>query len=154
MFCSRNVGLKKIQAKKLIRKIKDMFEHSPPSRLQDFDQQSVMSGASNITSFGSEFSFQSLSDTGIGVSYQNPNAKMLVRYVLCKDLFTVQITEANITNLSPNSDDSFDTICKLIRDRERIPGSMELEFYSHEGYPLNMNQYNRRCKSDYYHHLF
>ena len=116
--------------------------------MQDVDQLSVMSSDTDFT-FGSELSFQTLSDTGAAASYLNPNAKMLVRYVLCKDLFSVQITEANITNLSPHSNDSFDTIRKLIRAREGIPGSMELEFYSHEGYPLNMNEYSQKCEYTY-----
>ena len=155
LFCT---GLKTLQAKKLIRKLKGKLSGemvSSGSKFQhDFDNISVMSGATNFSMsterFGSEKSSEYMT-AGPHVmpfpSLSHPKAKVSVRYVLCKDLFLLQVQEKYILNLNPNSD-TFEQISQLIMcdPANVISGDMVLEFFSHEGYPLNVNEYNKRGK--------
>ena len=68
-----------------------------------------------------------------------------VRYLLCSGLFSSEVCEKLVFNL-----DSATTAMKdlygLIQHAEHVEEGFSLELYSHEGYPLNSNDYTCHCE--------
>lgn len=78
-------------------------------------------------------------------SLRNPRIKVMMRYVLCRDVFSKVVTERAVANLSLRSN-SIREFMDIIRAQEHIDDNFELELYTHEGYPMNVNEYNEKCK--------
>ena len=77
-----------------------------------------------------------------------PQRNITVRYVLCQGLYSSGVNENLIRNLDPQ-EVQLKLLYKLIIDKSDVPKDMELELFSHEGYPLNANKYTIDCK--FYH---
>ena len=61
-------------------------------------------------------------------------------------MFKRMIPREVISNLDFETD-SLALIVKMISERHKYPlDTFAFEFYSHEGYPLNVNEFSERCK--------
>ena len=72
-------------------------------------------------------------------------SKISVRYILCYNMFEANIEEKVLPNLNQHKHRLFD-LYELIMGRENIDENMTLQFYSHEGYPLNTNEHSLKCR--------
>lgn len=77
-----------------------------------------------------------------------PQRNITVRYVLCQGLYSSSVNEKWIRGLNPQ-EDKLSSLHQLIIKESHVPTDMELELFSHEGYPLNANKYTIDCK--FYH---
>ena len=74
-----------------------------------------------------------------------PQRNIIVRYVLCDNLYVSSVNEKWIRDLDPQEEKLSD-LHQLIIKRSHVPANMVLELFSHEGYPLNANEYTIDCK--------
>ena len=91
-------------------------------------------------------------DGEVSVSYDpveaKPQRNITVRYVLCQGLYSSSVSEKWIRGLNPQ-EDKLSSLHQLIIKESHVPTDMTLELFSHEGYPLNANEYTIDCK--FYH---
>ena len=74
-----------------------------------------------------------------------PLQSITVRYVLCQDLYDSNVNEKWIRDLKPQKD-TLSLLYQIIARENYVRTDMRLELFSHEGYPLNANQYTIDCK--------
>ena len=68
-----------------------------------------------------------------------------VRYILCSQLFVQELTEKSVFNLDETAHTMADLIGRIART-ENISQGLSLELYTHEGYPLGVNEFTAKCK--------
>ena len=74
-----------------------------------------------------------------------PQRNIIVRYMLCQGLYASSVNEEWIRDLDPQEEKLSD-LQQLIIRQSNVPAEMELELFSHEGYPLNANKHTTICK--------
>ena len=77
----------------------------------------------------------------------SPPVHIIVRYIVCKDLFLMDTKERFIINTDPNTvtmKDLHNSIAMCVDVEE----GFVLELFSHEGYPLCPNEFTFSCKLD------
>lgn len=70
---------------------------------------------------------------------------MSIRYVLCSQLFAQKLTERSVLDLDPASRTMADLVGSISRALKISEGQC-LELYTHEGYPLGVNEYTAKCE--------
>ena len=93
----------------------------------------------------SDSTLEAQSSVPYGPVEEKPQRNITVRYILCQDLFVSSVNEEWIRGLNPK-EDKLSNLQQLIIRRSNVPAEMELELFSHEGYPLNANEYTTDCK--------
>lgn len=78
----------------------------------------------------------------------NPSVTISLRYIFCHNLFIEEAREHIIVKQLLNRNTIRDII-DSIRSRERIQEDHEIELFTHEGYPINVNTFNEDCKFKY-----
>ena len=69
-----------------------------------------------------------------------------VSYILCQKMFTRSVQKEVISNLNLDVE-PLELLVNIISERHKYPlDTYALEFYSQEGYPLCVNDYNQKCK--------
>lgn len=93
-----------------------------------------------------EVSFQSTNVFGAPPLNSNSEAKaMSVRYILCSQLFAQELRERSVLKLDPASYTMKDLVSHIARAEKILEGQC-LELYTHEGYPLGVNEYTAKCE--------
>ena len=72
-------------------------------------------------------------------------ALIVVRYILCSELFATTVQEKTVFNLNPVTTAMKD-LYGLILYQEKVDEGFTLELFSHEGYPLSANEFTSHCK--------
>ena len=72
-------------------------------------------------------------------------ALIVVRYIVCSELFATAVQEKTIYNLDPKTTAMKD-LYGLILHQEKVDEGFTLELFSHEGYPLSANEFTSHCK--------
>ena len=78
----------------------------------------------------------------------SPPVHIMIRYIVCKDLFFMDTKERFIINTNPNTvtmKDLHNSIAMCVDVEE----GFVLELFSHEGYPLCPNEFTFSCKLHY-----
>lgn len=77
----------------------------------------------------------------------SPPVHIVIRYIVCKDLFSVDAKERFIINTDPNTVTMKDLHTSIATCVDVEEGYV-LELFSHEGYPLCPNEFTLNCKLD------
>lgn len=114
----------------------------PPAR-EDDDQPR---GQALVSSEEHQPSFQSTNLLGDTPLNSRVEAKGIsIRYILCNQLFAQELKERSIVKLDPASHRMKDLVSHITR-AEKISEGQCLELYTHEGYPLGVNEYTAKCE--------
>ena len=136
------LGLKPVQARKFFKCIKGI------DRSQIREYGDTEDDALTITTRSS--AFLSVTDEYTHTprfisSWDNPKTKVCIRYIYCNNLFLNVVQERVIGNMSLATD-TIQNFIDLIKGQESISPSNALELFTHEGYPMDVNEFNRNCK--------
>ena len=129
------VGLALLQARKFLDCAQQLGSYGHPYPWPTFPSGSPSLAGCSDTSTDFESAVSRFHRPGI-----------TVRYIFCENLFQRYVTEERISSLDPMKD-TLNGLCKLIGSKERIDRDLELELFSHEGYPFNANMYTMDRKS-------
>lgn len=130
MYALLFIGLKPLQQRRFLRVLKEhcdadealtMLSHSVPAMYDRYGHGVIVD------------------------SISSPFVTMSVRYILCRDLFTKEAREHVVVQLFLNRTTMEDLIDR-IRSKEGFQQEYVLELFTHEGYPININNYNGDCK--------
>lgn len=132
LFLHMYSGLRKLQARKLVDCARQhgRFVVIPP--ISEYETANT-----SFTSLGSD-AFSVFSNT------ERQHA-ITVCYLLCRDMFIKCIQSQEITGLDPSQ--KLLHLYQRIKGQEGITDSMEIELFSHEGYPLNADAWSQQRKS-------
>ena len=90
-------------------------------------------------------SVETIDDNPATVAGSTAAAQIVVRYILCSELFATTVQEKMVFNLNPETTAMKD-LYGLILHQEKVAEGFTLELFSHEGYPLSANEFTSHCK--------
>ena len=144
-----SLGLSVIVQRRLIRSIREMLYSSASAFTEDSPLTSLRSFPDDVGTLPIPTSFESAPTPTVEEHYVPPALKQKrskMYYIFCKDLFGRNVMREVITNLDLEHD-SLEFIARMISERHKFRlDTYAIEFYSHEGYPMCVNQYNVKCK--------
>ncbi len=130
-------GLPKLQARKFVGCAQQL-------KVPSYGYMPSLGSATEYETANTDFSSDTTSvcnwsSGGSGSRY------IAVRYMPCRDVFIGSIQPKLISGLDPERHTLLH-LCDHIKNQERIENGFEVELFSHEGYPLNTNDYTINCK--------
>ena len=143
-------GITLIDQRRIIRLIRERLSSSSTPGFTNSPLETPLTRTS-LRSFPVPIptSFESAPTPTVEEHYVPPALKQKrskIYYIFCKDLFGRNVMREVITNLDLELD-SLELIARMISERHKFRlDTYAIEFYSHEGYPMCVNQYNVKCK--------
>ena len=122
------------------------MQQSPPGVTSSSLQSSSLEQAVSPSKPGGSLSLSSLHSPHEVLP--SPPVHIIIRYIVCKDLFSMDAKERFIINTDPNTVTMKDLHTSIATCVDVEEGYV-LELFSHEGYPLCPNEFTMNCKLDY-----
>lgn len=122
------------------------MQQSPPGVTSSSLQSSSLEQAVSPSKPGGGLSLSSLHSPHEVLP--SPPVHIIIRYIVCKDLFSMDAKERFIINTDPNTVTMKDLHTSIATCVDVEEGYV-LELFSHEGYPLCPNEFTMNCKLDY-----
>ncbi len=129
-------GLKLLQARKFIECVQELRV----PRLIPYTPSFY--STTEYETANTDFSSDTLS---VGSGSMNRLRPIAVQYLFCRDIFVKCIQSRVIPGLVPDQL-TLQHLSDRIKGQESIADDKEIELFSHEGYPLNANEYTSKRK--------